>query len=176
MPVFRPNGPLSSACHHEPLPLRLSRRQEPLSRNSQHTNTRTSALRRSRKGELLLDLGNGLGRIEPLRTDPGAVHDGVAPIDAHRVIQLRFALLLLLVARVGQPPECLQKNGRTQVLFRVPPVRRAGRRAARAEDALVETIQLLAVVFALTVLPALNTVSGGFVSLERLRDLRLVTG
>ena len=152
---------LMSKCH-APLPLQLSRRREPFSGDSQHT--QTSASRRSRKGKLLLDLGDGLGRIEPLRTDPGAVHDGVAPIDAHRVIQLRFTLLLLLVARVGQPPESLQKDGRTQVLFRVPPVRRAGRRAARAEDALVETIQLLAVVFALTVLPTLNTVSGQFVS------------
>jgi hypothetical protein len=36
----------------------------------------------------LLDLGNGLSRIEVLRADLGAVHDGVAPVELEGVVEV----------------------------------------------------------------------------------------
>lgn len=79
----------------------------------------------------------------------------MAAVDAHAVVQGGLALLGLLVARVGQPAVRLQQDGRAQVLLAVPPVRRAGCRAAGAENALVEAVQLLAIFGALAVLEAL---------------------
>ncbi len=77
-----------------------------------------------RQRHLLLDLRNGLGRVEPLGTDSGTVHDGMTTIQTHRVVHLRFTFRFVLVARVGEPTERLQQDGRTQVLLRIPPIRR----------------------------------------------------
>src|SRR5262245_58508963 len=49
----------------------------------------------------LLDLGDGLGRIEVLRAGPGAVHDGVAAIEAEGVLEIVEPLAGRLVAAVG---------------------------------------------------------------------------
>ncbi len=111
----------------------------------------------SRKGHFLLDFGDGLGRVQALGTYACAVHDGVAAVQAHGVVERRLALLLALVARVGQPAEGLQQHGRAQVLLRVPPVRRTRRRAARAQDTLVQAVELLAVLLALAVFTTLQT-------------------
>lgn len=107
------------------------------------------------EGHLLLDLGNGAARVQALGTCPGAVENGVAPVQTHGVLEVLLALGLFLVTRVGQPAVRLQQNGRTQVLLRVPPVGRARGRAAEAQDALVQAVQLLSVRFGLSVLPAL---------------------
>ena len=66
-------------------------------------------------------------------------------IQAHRIIQRRLALLLVLVARIRQPAIALQQHGGAQVLLAVPPVARTRRRAARAQDAFVQPVELLAV-------------------------------
>jgi hypothetical protein len=83
----------------------------------------------------------------------------VAAVQAHRVVERVPALGRLLVAGVGQPPVGLQEDGGAEVLLRVPPVGRARGRAARAEDAFVETVELLPVRLALPVLLALCCVS-----------------
>lgn len=107
------------------------------------------------KRHLLLDLGNGQTRVEPLGARPRAVENRVAAVQAHRVVEGVLALLVALVARVDEPAVRLQQDGRAQVLLRVPPVRRARGRAARAQDALVQPVELLAVGLALAVFLAL---------------------
>ena len=57
----------------------------------------------SRKSHRLLNLRNRLARIQPLWTGPRAVQNGVAPVQAHAIVQHLFPLRLVLVARVGQP-------------------------------------------------------------------------
>jgi len=51
----------------------------------------------------LLDLADGLGRVEALGADLGAVHDGVAAIQLERIFQIVQALAGGLVAAVGDP-------------------------------------------------------------------------
>lgn len=79
----------------------------------------------------------------------------MAPVNAHAVVQSLLTLGRPLVTGVNQPAVGLKENGRPQVLLAVPPVRRAGCRAAGAENALVEAVQLLAIFGALAVLEAL---------------------
>ena len=50
-----------------------------------------------------LDLGNGLGRVEVLRAGLGAVHDGVAAVEAERVFEIVEPLAGRLVARIDEP-------------------------------------------------------------------------
>lgn len=69
----------------------------------------------------------------------------MAPIQAHAIIQLGLALLFVLVPAVGEPAVGLEQHGWAQVFFAVPPVGGAGGRAAGAEDAFVETVELFAV-------------------------------
>ena len=79
----------------------------------------------------------------------------MAAVQAHGVVEGGLALALALVARVGEPPVRLQQDGGAQVLLRVPPVGWARCRAAGAQNALVQAVQLPAVGLGLTVLTAL---------------------
>jgi hypothetical protein len=69
----------------------------------------------------------------------------VTPVQAHTVVEGLLALGGTLVARVDQPAIRLQQDGRTQVFLAIPPVGRARGGAARAENAFVQTVELLAV-------------------------------
>ncbi len=93
----------------------------------------------------VLDLADRLRRVEPLRAHVDAVHDRVAAEQPVRVLEVVEALVDRLVARVGDEAVGGEQPGRTDELVRVPPERRAGGRAAGAEDALVEPVELLAV-------------------------------
>src|SRR5690606_26194398 len=93
----------------------------------------------------LLDLADGLGGIEPLRAGAGAVHDGVAAVELEGILQLVQARAGVLVAAVDDPAVGLQQDRRAEVALAVPPVARAAGRAAGAEDALVEAVELGAV-------------------------------
>ena len=106
----------------------------------------------------LLDLGNRLGRVEPLGAGLGAVQDGVAAVEAERVLQIVQPLALGLVAAVAQPAVGLQQGRGPEIVRLVPPVARAGGRATGAEDAFVEAVELLAVFLGLAVLTALDWV------------------
>lgn len=114
---------------------------------------------RSLKSHSLLDLGNGLAGVETLGAGTCAVENRVATVQAHGVVEGGLTLSLALVTGVGQPAVGLKEDGGSEVLLRVPPVRGAGSRAAGAENALVETRQLLSVGDALAVLLALRRVS-----------------
>ena len=115
------------------------------------------------KSHTLLNLRNRQRRIQPLRTRPRTVQNGVTPIQTHTIIQRILPLRRLLVPAVRNPPVRLQQHGGAQVFLRVPPVARARGAAAGAEDALVQPVQLLAVHRRL---PVLAAVRGGRVALE----------
>src|SRR5258705_3877986 len=114
-----------------------------------------SSLAKTRKASDLpldhhqLEFGNGLGRIEALRAGLGAVHDGVAAIEPERVLEIVEPLAGGLVARILDPARGLQQRGRPQEALAVPPIARARRRAAGAEDTFVEAIEVFAVLVAL---------------------------
>jgi hypothetical protein len=131
------------------------------------------------KGHLLLDLSDRQSRVQALGACSRAVKDGVAPVHAHAVVEGVLALLLLLVSRVGDPSVALQEDGWAEVLLAVPPVAGARGRAARAQDALVQAVQLLAVLLRLEVLLSIGSGSGvlkvwldGFVLLVEVGQIR----
>src|SRR6185437_1616869 len=82
-----------------------------------------------------LDLGDGLRGIQILRADVRAVHDGVAAIETERVLQRIEPLAGRLVAAVDDPAVRGQQGRGPEKTVAVPPVARAGRRAAGAENA-----------------------------------------
>lgn len=127
----------------------------PHSNRNQKCNYFRSQIARLRESHALLDLGDGQRRVEALRARPRAVENGVATVQAHAVVQSIPALSELLVTGIGDPAVGLEEDGGTEVLLLVPPVGWAGRRAAGAENALVETIELLAVGHGLAVLTTL---------------------
>src|SRR4051794_16536642 len=90
----------------------------------------------------LLGLGDRLGGVETLGADIGAVHDGVAAVEAERVLELVQPLAGIFVAAVGEPPISLEEDGGPEETVRIPPIAGAGGGAAGAEDALVEAVQL----------------------------------
>src|SRR3546814_10248096 len=101
----------------------------------------SSDLRRSRRSELardhqLLDLGDRLGRIEAFGAGLRAVHDGVAAVEPEGILELVEPLAGRLVTAVGDPAVGAQQDGGAEVAVAVPPVARAGGRAAKEHDAL----------------------------------------
>src|SRR5207302_203513 len=94
--------------------------------------------------EELLDLVDGARRIQVLGARVDAIHDGVAAEQAVRILEVVEALGARLVAGVREEPIGLQQPGRADELVGVPPERRARGRAAGAQDALVEAVELLA--------------------------------
>lgn len=83
----------------------------------------------------------------------------MAAVHGHAVVERRLALHLLLVTGVRQPSVGLEEDGWAEVLLRVPPVRWAGCGAAGTQDALIETVELLALLNRLKVLLSLVLVS-----------------
>src|SRR5216684_1212981 len=90
----------------------------------------------------LLDLGDRLRRVEALGAGLGAIHDGVAAVEPERIFQLVEPLALGLVAAVGQPAIGLQQDGGPEIALAGPPVGRARGRAAEAQDALPQPVEL----------------------------------
>src|SRR5690606_29926704 len=78
------------------------------------------------------------------RAGPRAVHDGVAAIQAERVFQFVQTRASVLVAAVDNPAVGLQQDGRAEITVTVPPVAWTGGRTAGAENALVQAIEVLA--------------------------------
>src|SRR5437667_2049534 len=75
----------------------------------------------------------------------GAVHDGVAAVEAERILEIVEPLAGRLVARILEPAMGLQERGGTEIALLVPPVARARGRAAGAQDAFVEPVELCAI-------------------------------
>ena len=127
-----------------------------LSHEATHPSTNPS-LRTSLGSELELHLRNSRRRVEALGARTRAVENGVAPVQAQLVLHLflavrgvgvlqsrtalapmrRTSLHNTTYPRVCHPAVGGHERRRTEVLILVPPVTRARRRAAGAEDALV---------------------------------------
>lgn len=90
--------------------------------------------------QLLLDVGNGLTRIQVLGADLGTVHDGMASVELKCIIQLFQSLLGRSIARVLDPTVRLHQDRRSQVLVGIPPVTGTRGRAASTQNAFVHTI------------------------------------
>ena len=69
----------------------------------------------------LLDLADRLGRVQVFRAGAGAVHDGVAAVEAERVLEVVEAFAGGFVAAVDQPAVGLQQDRRAKELVRIPP-------------------------------------------------------
>ena len=124
-----------------------------------------------------LDLANRLGRVQPFGANVDAVHDGVAAEQAVGVFQVVQALGGGFVAAVGDKAVGLQQASRADKLVRVPPKARAAGRAAGAQDALVQAIELFALFGALQALFLRRHVVVDQVGLDRvvlLEELRHV--
>src|ERR1700761_5547900 len=87
------------------------------------------------KSQTPLDLRNCQRWIQSFRTRPRAVENSMAPVQTHAVVQRILALLCLLISAIRDPAVGLEEYCRAEVLFAVPPVRRAGCAAAGAENA-----------------------------------------
>src|SRR5829696_5239793 len=70
----------------------------------------------------LLDLGDGLCRVQALRAGVGAVHDRVAAIEPERIMQVVEALAGGFVAAVDEPAIGLKQGCGAQEPVAVPPV------------------------------------------------------
>ena len=114
----------------------------------------------------------------------------MAAVELEAVVQRLQTLLRLLVSRVNDPAVGLKdsnsstspgftthlhEDGGSQVLVGVPPVRGTGGGAAGAENALVQPVQLLAVLLRLQELPVLQVVAALDLGLQPGLD-RLVLG
>ena len=83
----------------------------------------------------------------------------MTPVYTHAVVQSILALSFLLVTRISDPSVRLQENSGAEIFFAVPPVRRARGAAARAENALIEAIELAAVGLRLAIFTTLDHVN-----------------
>jgi len=92
-----------------------------------------------------LKICDRLRRIQALRAAARAVHDAVAAVKPHRVVHPGETLRGVLVAAVRDPAVHLLQDRRAEVVLRIPPIARAARRAARAQDALVHAVELIPV-------------------------------
>ena len=70
----------------------------------------------------MFDIGNGLGRVQPLRANLRAVHNGVAAVKLERVFQVIEAFARAFVAAVDQPAIGLQERGRPEIFVTIPPI------------------------------------------------------
>lgn len=80
----------------------------------------------------------------------------MASVQAHAVVEGVLSLGNLLISRVGDPSVGLEKDGGTEILLLVPPVRWARSRAAGAENAFIKTVELLSLLLGLAVLATIR--------------------
>jgi len=92
--------------------------------------------------EHCLDFSDSPGWVQVLRARLRAVHDSVAFEDAKLVVHLLQSLGLRLISAINDPSVGLLNDGWSQVFVTIPPVAWASSGAARAENALVEAVQL----------------------------------
>merc|ERR1719359_1755452 len=93
-----------------------------------------------------------LGWVQALGAAVGAIHDAVAAVELHSVVDPGEALLLVLVAAVSDPTVGLLQHRGAEVVLWVPPIGGARRLAACAKDALVHAVEQVAVLPALQIL------------------------
>src|SRR5450755_2351064 len=84
-------------------------------------------------------------RRKAARTNLGAVHDRAAAGQPIGIIQVVESFARGAIAAVDDEPVGLQQPGRSHESVRVPPERWALSRAARAQDAFIESVELCAI-------------------------------
>src|ERR1051326_6239570 len=89
-----------------------------------------------------LDLGDRFAGVQSLRTRPGAVQDGMTPVEPERIFELVQPFAGYLVTRAREPAPGLEQRGRAQKTISVPPVAWAARRAAEAQNALIVAVDV----------------------------------
>jgi hypothetical protein len=75
----------------------------------------------------LFDFPNGLGWVEPLRTDIDAIHDGVASKEAVGILEIVEPLARGLITAVSNETVGLQEPGWAHKFIWIPPKRGATR-------------------------------------------------
>src|SRR6476661_1524998 len=115
------------------------------------------------------DLGNRFRRIEILGACLGAIHDGVAAVETEGVLEIIKALAGRFVAAVLQPAVRLQERRGAEKTLAVPPIAGTRGRTARAQNALIKTVQPRPIV--VTLLPFLGR--RGRYSLQPWLDCRM---
>src|SRR5690606_12198756 len=83
---------------------------------------------------------------------PRAVHDGVAAVELERVLEVVESRTGVFVAGVDDPAVGLEQDRGAEVAIAVPPVAGARGAAAGAQDALVQAVELGAVLLRLQAL------------------------
>ena len=131
------------------MPRRQRQRRRPRSRLASIAGPIAGGAQCWRSAIMLLDLGDRLGGIQVLRAGLGAVHDRVAAIQPERILEVVEPRAGGLVAACPRSSDRRQQRGRAEVAVAVPPVARAARRAAGAQDALVRPVELLLVLLGL---------------------------
>lgn len=101
----------------------------------------------------LFDFGNCFGWVESLWASLGTVKNSMASINRERILHPSPPLRSHLISTISHPSVRLQQHRRSQVLIRIPPVRRAACRAARTKDTFVETVKFFTVLDRLQVFP-----------------------
>src|SRR6516165_3450198 len=96
-----------------------------------------------------LELSDCFRRVETLRARLGAVQDGMAAVEPERVLEIVEPFAGGFIARILDPARSLQERSRSEEALAVPPIARAGGRAAGAKNALIKPVELLAVLVAL---------------------------
>src|SRR5262249_21151060 len=108
--------------------------------------TRPSVLPRN---HLLAELRDRLRRIQSLRAGLRTIQDGMTAVEPERVLEEIEPFAGGLIARIRDPALCLQQRRRAHIALGIPPVARTRGRAAGAEDAFIESVELLALLMAL---------------------------
>lgn len=105
-------------------------------------------------------------RVEALGAGQRAETDLVALAKLHVTTEHLETLISELVTRVDNPAVSLHEHSGTKVVLRVPPVRGASGLAASAQNALVETVEQLALFNSLQVFLLAKVVSVDLLALE----------
>jgi len=100
-----------------------------------------------------LEVDNGLRWIKTLGAAVCAIHDSMASVQFHCVVDPCETLGCEFITGVSDPPVGLHEDGWAQVILRIPPVGGAGSHAARTENAFVHSVQFSAICDGLVVLP-----------------------
>ena len=93
----------------------------------------------------LFDFRDGLCGVQTLRAGIRAIHDRVATIKSERIFEMIETITGRFIARVNQPTIGLQQCRGSEIAVAIPPIARARRRTARAENTFVKTIELFAI-------------------------------
>jgi len=92
-----------------------------------------------------LDFSDGAARVEMFGASLGTVHDGVATVQLPGIVQGSNTSIGGSITAIGNPSVGLHEDSRSEVLVSVPPVTWARCGAACTENALVHTVELLAI-------------------------------